>query len=129
MKFIRGVERLHILRHLKIIMDAGYTDFGIQSDSEKSISVSIKRKKIEFVMSKSLISSSVTISLNFLRKSFNYLIEEFAQRCSVKFRKIHKKTPVLESLFCHWRHSGVFIVDFEHISHLALLFLLLTLSR
>ena len=29
----------------------------------------------------------------------------------------------------HWRRSGIFIVNFEHISHLALVFLLLTLSR
>ena len=29
----------------------------------------------------------------------------------------------------HWRRSGVFVVNFEHISHLALVFLLLTLSR
>ena len=29
----------------------------------------------------------------------------------------------------HWRRSGIFIVNFEHISHLVLLFLLLTLSR
>ena len=29
----------------------------------------------------------------------------------------------------HWRRSGVFIVNFEHISHLVLRFLLLTLSR
>ena len=29
----------------------------------------------------------------------------------------------------HWRRSGLFIVNFEHISQLALLFLLLTLSR
>ena len=28
-----------------------------------------------------------------------------------------------------WRRSGIFIVNFEHISHLALVFLLLTLSR
>ena len=28
-----------------------------------------------------------------------------------------------------WRHSGIFIVNFEHISHLVLVFLLLTLSR
>ena len=27
------------------------------------------------------------------------------------------------------RHSGVFIINFEHISHLVLVFLLLTLSR
>ena len=29
----------------------------------------------------------------------------------------------------HWRRSGVFIVNFEHISHLALVFLLLTLNK
>ena len=29
----------------------------------------------------------------------------------------------------HWRRSGVFNVNFEHISHLVLVFLLLTLSR
>ena len=29
----------------------------------------------------------------------------------------------------HWCRSGVFIVSFEHISHLVLVFLLLTLSR
>ena len=28
-----------------------------------------------------------------------------------------------------WRHSGIFIVNFEHISHLVLVFLLLTFSR
>ena len=28
----------------------------------------------------------------------------------------------------HWRHSGIFIVNFEHISHLVLVFLLLTLN-
>ena len=30
---------------------------------------------------------------------------------------------------CHWRRSGVFIGNLEHISHLVLVFLLLTLSR
>ena len=29
----------------------------------------------------------------------------------------------------HWRPSAIFIVNFEHISHLVLVFLLLTLSR
>ena len=28
-----------------------------------------------------------------------------------------------------WRQSGVFIVNFEHISHLVLVFILLTLSK
>ena len=28
----------------------------------------------------------------------------------------------------HWRHFGVFVVDFERISHLFLMFLLLTLT-
>ena len=30
---------------------------------------------------------------------------------------------------CHWRRSDIFIANFEHISHLVLVFLLLTLSR
>ena len=30
---------------------------------------------------------------------------------------------------CHWCHSVVFIVNFEHISHLVLVFLLLPMSR
>ena len=29
---------------------------------------------------------------------------------------------------CHWRYSGVFIVNFEYISHFAVVFLLLTLN-
>ena len=29
---------------------------------------------------------------------------------------------------CQWRRSGIFIVNFEHISHLVLVFLLLTLN-
>ena len=39
--------------------------------------------------------------------------------------KLTIKTPERR----HWRCSGVFIVNFEHISHLALVFLLLTLNR
>ena len=29
----------------------------------------------------------------------------------------------------YWRRSGVFVVKFEHMSHLVLVFLLLSLSR
>ena len=29
----------------------------------------------------------------------------------------------------YWRHSGVFIVSFEHTSYLVIVFLLLTLSK
>ena len=35
----------------------------------------------------------------------------------------------LEQGVKHWCRSGVFIVNFDQISHLALVFLLLTLSR
>ena len=40
------------------------------------------------------------------------------------FSKLTIKTPER-----HWSRSGVFIVNFEYISHLALVFLLLTLTR
>ena len=39
------------------------------------------------------------------------------------YSKLTKKTPERR----HWHRSGVFIVKFEHISHLVLVFLLLTL--
>ena len=41
------------------------------------------------------------------------------------FSKLTIKTPERR----HWRRSRVFIVNFKHISHLVLVFLLLTLSR
>ena len=98
MKLIRGKERLHIHHHLKIITVAGYTDVGILLDSNKNISVSIKRTKNWNCNVEILDWFFSTHFLEFLHKSLNYLIEEFTQRCSVKFRKIHKKTLVLESL-------------------------------
>ena len=45
-------------------------------------------------------------------------------RCEI-CSKLTIKTPERR----HWRRSGVFIVNFEYISHLALWFLFLTLSR
>ena len=33
-----------------------------------------------------------------------------------------------QGIKCHWRRSGVFIVNFEHILHLVLVFLLLSLN-
>ena len=45
-------------------------------------------------------------------------------RCEI-CSKLKIKTPERR----YWRRSGVFIANFEHISHLVLLFLLLTLSR
>ena len=40
------------------------------------------------------------------------------------FKVNNSKTPE----HCHWRRSGVFIVNTEHILHLAVVFLLLTLN-
>ena len=45
-------------------------------------------------------------------------------RCEI-CSKLTRKIPERR----YWRRSGIFIVNFEHISHLALMFLLLTLSR
>ena len=44
-------------------------------------------------------------------------------RCEI-FSKLTKKIPERH----HWHRSGIFIVNFEHISHLVLVFLLLTLN-
>ena len=46
------------------------------------------------------------------------------KRCEIRSKLTIKTTERRQ-----WRRSGVFIVNFEHISHLAPVFLLLTLSR
>ena len=43
--------------------------------------------------------------------------------------EIYSKLTIRTPERRHWPRSGVFIVNFEHISHLLLVFLLLTLSR
>ena len=43
----------------------------------------------------------------------------------VKLLKVKNKEPKRR----HWRRYGVFIVNFKHISHLVLVFLLLTRTR
>ena len=53
-----------------------------------------------------------------------FTIETPRTRCETS-SKLTKKTPKRR----HWRRSGVFIVNFEHISHHVLVILLLTLSR
>ena len=47
----------------------------------------------------------------------------FRTRCKI-CSKLTIKTPERRQ----WRRSGVFVVNFEHIPHLALVFLLLTLN-
>ena len=42
---------------------------------------------------------------------------------------ICSKLTIIISEWCHWRHSSVFIINFEHISHRFLVFLLLTLNK
>ena len=42
--------------------------------------------------------------------------------------EIYSKLTIKTPKWSQWRHSGAFIVNFEHILHIALLFLLLTLK-
>ena len=48
---------------------------------------------------------------------------------ALKRCKIGSKLTIKIPERCLWRRSGVFIINFEHTSHLFLLFLLLTFSR
>ena len=66
--------------------------------------------------------------LHFVYPAGNYMFKvnnrSTRTRCEI-CSKLIIKTPERR----HWRRSSVFIVNFEHISHLVLVFLLLTLSR
>ena len=65
--------------------------------------------------------SKLTHASNYMFKINNRNIRTKCEICS----KLTIKTPKRR----HWHHSRVFIVNFEHISHLVLVLLLLTLSR
>ena len=43
--------------------------------------------------------------------------------------KVNKTMLICSKLRRQWRRFGIFVVNFEHILHLVLVFLLLTLSR
>ena len=53
----------------------------------------------------------------------------FAKRHNRTRYEMCSKLPIKIPEQCQWRRSGVFTGNFEHISHLALVFLLLTLNR
>ena len=57
----------------------------------------------------------------------NYMFIVNNKNIRTKFEICSKLTKTPERR--QWRHSGIFIVNVEHISHLVLVFLLLTWSR
>ena len=70
---------------------------------------------------------SLLFTLNYSYRLLKILIhpQECVRHHNDACSKLTIKTPERP----HWRRSGVFIVNLEHISHLVLFFLLLTLSR
>ena len=86
-----------------------------------------------FIITEQHVSESTKNKLDYLckrlspsRQTFTCLksIIETIEK-GVNMFKVNNKTPERR----HWHHSCVFIVNFEHILHLLLLFLFLTNSR
>ena len=63
------------------------------------------------------------------RKRLSNLFERVKSQPTITCSKLTTETLNQGVKICHWRRSGIFIVNFEHISHLVLVLLLLTLSR
>ena len=68
-------------------------------------------------------------SLALLIKVLKKKKEKSEKACNWKMYEICSKLTRKTQEKSHWRHSGVFIVNFEHISDLFLVFLLLALNR
>ena len=68
-------------------------------------------------------------------KSFHLIFPANNYLFKVNNREARKKCEICSEVtiktpeWRHWRHSGVFIVNFEHISYLFLVFLLLTWNK
>ena len=74
---------------------------------------------------------------NYFRKKYewdnglNNIVNQY-NNCQLTFTGSNRKIETLEKgkkYFKRWRRSSVFIVNFEHISHLFLVFLLWTLNK
>ena len=79
----------------------------------------IKKYKNQQIIFIETVSFVLDLASIYLLKVNNRNTRTRCEICS----KLTIKTPER-----HWRRSGVFIVNFEHISHLVLMFLLLTLN-
>ena len=67
--------------------------------------------------------------LNISRYQANIYLLKVNSRNALKKCKICSKLTIRTQERRQWRRSGLFIVIFEHISHLFLMFLLITLSK
>ena len=61
--------------------------------------------------------------------SVNIYFFKFNNRNTRKRCEICSKLTINTPERRHWRHSGVFVVNFEHVLHLFLVFLLFTLNK
>ena len=74
-----------------------------------------------------LFGNVFTFIIYFSIPSWQYYMFEVNNRNTMARCKICSKLVIMKSERHHWFRSGVFIVNFEHISHFFLVFLLLTL--
>ena len=65
----------------------------------------------------------------FRRDPANIYLIKINNRSTTKRCEIYSKLPINTPERLQWRHSNIFIVNFEHISHLFLVFLLLTWNK
>ena len=84
-------------------------------------------------MKKSKEISSTLLHNNLTEKDLGFCQTSVMKLFAFMFKVNNKDTRTTQGLHktfrgTTWRRSGVFIVNFEHISHLVLLFLLLTLN-
>ena len=88
-----------------------------------------KLKKMQNMHSQYAYSASFALFINTGHyPAGNYMFRVNSRNIRTRC-KICSKLTIKIPERCHWHRSGIFIVNFEHISHLVIVFLLLTLSR
>ena len=76
-----------------------------------------------------LVTKYLTSSYILGQKKRSYIRSNPAGNNMFKVNNINTRLRCeIRSKLSHWRRSGIFIVNFEHISHFVLVFLLLTLN-
>ena len=144
---IRDVVQVFLLLNLKIFhtfLSVSIVDFkqkivswesdGIYSPKYFNLFISISRSSQHLILwfENFYILAVFNFTAFWFQPFSGYLIHDFDPACIYLLKFNNRNTRTVLSIQIperrHWHRSGIFIVNFEHIAHLVLEFLLLTLN-
>ena len=98
-------------------------------NNSKSSKIARFKKKAETAAKTKVKKIGLYISARILPLSASIHLFKVTNRNTKKRCEVCSRLTIITPEWCHWSRANVFIANFEHILHLFLVFLLLTLNK